>query len=50
MRRIAISGAVALFLIALSTNGFAKPPLFQSGCETITQPGNYILENDLILT
>lgn len=49
MRRVAISGAVALFLIVLSTNGFAKPPIPVTDCETITKRGNYILQNDLLL-
>jgi hypothetical protein len=49
MRRVAISGAVALVLIVLSTNGFAKPPIPVTDCETITKRGNYILQNDLVL-
>jgi hypothetical protein len=56
MRRLAIGGAVALFLIGLSTNGFAKPhkgsgkqTIPVTDCQTITHPGNYILENDLVL-
>ena len=48
MRRVAISGAVALVLIVLSTNGFAKPPVPVTDCETITKRGNYVLENDLV--
>ena len=50
MRRLAISGAIALFLVVLSTNGFAKPPIPLTKCETITRRGNYILANDLVLT
>lgn len=50
MRSVGVSGAVAFFLIVLSTNGFAKPTIPLSDCETITQQGNYILENDLALT
>jgi hypothetical protein len=56
MRRLAISAVVALFLIVLSTNGFAKPhkgfksPIPLTNCETITQRGNYVLENDLVLS
>ena len=57
MRRLAIGGAAALFLIALSTNGLAKPPkgiakspIPLTNCETITKRGNYVLENDLVLT
>ncbi len=57
MRRVAISGAVAFFLMAVSSNSFAKPPIkfantttHLTDCETITQRGNYILENDLVLT
>jgi Right handed beta helix region len=49
MRRFAISGAAALFLTVLSTNGFAKPPIPVTDCETITKRGNYILQNDLVL-
>ena len=56
MRHFAISGAAALFLIVLSANGFAKqvkdsrkPPIPLTSCGTITQPGNYVLENDLLL-
>src|ERR1700722_5476326 len=48
MRRVAISGAVALFLVVLSSNGFAKPPIPLTDCETITKRGNYVLENDLV--
>jgi hypothetical protein len=50
MRRFAISGAAALVLIVLSTNGFAKPPIPVTGCETISKRGNYVLENDLVFT
>jgi Right handed beta helix region len=50
MRSIAFSITAALFLSLLSTNGFAKPPIPLTDCETITQRGNYILENDLVLT
>jgi hypothetical protein len=56
MRHFAISGAAALFLIVLSANGFAKqvkdsrkPPIPLTSCGTITQPGNYVLANDLLL-
>jgi hypothetical protein len=49
MRRVAVSGTVALFLLLLNTNGFAKPPIPLTDCETITHRGNYILENDLVL-
>jgi Periplasmic copper-binding protein (NosD) len=33
----------------LSTNGFATPPIALTDCETISQRGNYILNNDLVL-
>ena len=49
MRPIAISITMALFLIVLSTNGFAKPPIPITDCETITTRGNYSLESDLVL-
>ena len=45
-----VTAAVVLFLIVPSTNGFAKPPIPLTDCETITQRGNYILENDLVFT
>ena len=55
MRHLAIGGAAALFLIVLSANGFAKqvkdsrkPPIPLTTCGTITQPGNYVLANDLL--
>jgi hypothetical protein len=48
MRRIAISCAVAFFLIGLCTDGFADPPIPLTDCRTITQRGNYVLENDLV--
>jgi hypothetical protein len=57
MRRVAISCAVALCLLMVSTRGFAarkfaaqNPPIPIADCETITQPGNYVLANDLVLT
>jgi len=57
MRPIALSiSAAALFLIALNTNAYAKRYVGQgsaipiSECEDVTQPGNYILQNDLVLT
>jgi hypothetical protein len=58
MRPLALSITAAFLLMVLSTDGFAKPPrkvvrsspaIPLTECETITQPGNYILENDLIL-
>ena len=52
MRRVAFSGAVALFLIVLNANGSparcSTIPI--SECEAIAQPGNYVLINDLVLT
>ena len=52
MRHVAISGAVAFCLIVLSTRGLAaqNTPIPISDCENITQPGNYVLANDLVLT
>lgn len=58
MRRVAISTAVALFLMMINTKGFAdahglaarQSPIPISDCEDITQPGNYALTNDLVLT
>ncbi len=58
MRRVAISTAVALFLMMMNTQGFAAQhpfaaqpsPIPISDCEDITQPGNYALTNDLVLT
>jgi hypothetical protein len=52
MRRVAVSGAVALFLIVLNAKGFAAhcSPIPISDCESITQSGNYVLTNDLVLT
>ena len=48
MRTATFSITAALFISLLSTNGFANPPIPLTDCETITQPGNYILENDLV--
>jgi hypothetical protein len=48
MRTTTFSITAALFISLLSTNAFAKPPIPLTDCETITQPGNYILENDLV--
>lgn len=48
MRRIAISCAVAFFFIGLCTNGFPDPPIPLTDCGTITERGNYVLENDLV--
>lgn len=59
MRRVAISGAVILFLLVLNAKVYAKglkghgeerSPIPISECEDITQPGNYVLTNDLVLT
>ena len=52
MRPVAISGAVALFLIVVNARGFAaqNSPIPILDCENITQPGSYVLENDLVLT
>ena len=56
MLRFAISGGVALFLLSLTADVLAKPnrlvqvPTPITDCETITQSGNYVLENDLVLT
>lgn len=48
MRTTTFSITAALFISLLCTNGFANPPIPLTDCETITQPGNYILENDLV--
>jgi hypothetical protein len=50
MRPIPLIITAALFISLLSTNGFAKPPIPLTDCGTITQRGNYILENDLVFT
>jgi hypothetical protein len=46
-----IAAVVALFLILLNSNGSvalcSAVPI--TDCETITQPGSYVLENDLVL-
>ena len=50
MRLVAVSAAVALFLVVLSARGFAaQGPIPISDCENITHPGNYALTNNLIL-
>jgi hypothetical protein len=48
MRPIPLIITATLFLSLLSTNGFANPPIPLTDCETITQRGNYVLENDLV--
>jgi hypothetical protein len=50
MRPIAFGIAAAFFICLLSSDGFATPRIPLTDCETITQRGNYILENDLVLT
>jgi hypothetical protein len=56
VRRLAISGGIALLLLSLSVEAFAKSNRFApiptpiTDCETITQSGDYVLENDLVLT
>jgi hypothetical protein len=52
MRLVAVSAAVAFCLIAASTSGLAaqNSPIPISDCENITQPGDYVLANDLVLT
>jgi hypothetical protein len=50
MRPIPLIITAALFLSLLSTDGLANPPIALTDCETITHRGNYILENDLVLT
>ena len=50
MVRIAATGVVLFLLIVLSGKGFAqnsRTPI--TDCEDITQPGNYLLTNDLVL-
>jgi hypothetical protein len=52
MRSVAISGAVAFCLIVVNARGVAaqNSPIPISDCENITEPGSYVLENDLVLT
>ena len=50
MRTATFSITAMLFISLLSTDGFAHPPIPLTDCETITQPGNYTLENDLVFT
>ncbi len=51
MRLVAVSTAVALFVVVLSARGFAaQAPIPISKCENISQPGNYALTNNLVLT
>jgi len=51
MRRLIVSTAVALFVIALNADGFAAQnlPIPITECGEIAQPGKYVLENDLTL-
>lgn len=50
MRRLGVSAAVALLLVVLCSRGsVAQGPIPISYCETITQPGNYVFTNDVIL-
>jgi hypothetical protein len=51
MRRVSVSAAIALLLTVLGAEGFAaqRSPVPISVCETIAQPGNYVLTNNLVL-
>ena len=51
MRRVSVGAAIALLLTGLGTEGFAaqRSPIPISVCENITQPGNYVLTNNLVL-